>query len=433
MITAVLIAAIYATMISHTPMTPLIDTYALPVLVFLLLRDLDPRILRWLGLLIGLVICANAVIAILEYHRHFHLVSIDVPEGATSDPRRGDATFDWRAQLANDWRATALLGHPLTNGLITGAFIICLCARGSRWIPVAIKIPIVLLQATALLAFGARTALVLTIVCSAWVGVQRCLGALRNGARIEPRHLAIVLIGLGAAAAIGAILFASGFGDQTIQRFQQDQGSAETRITMFKLFDPLSFSDMLLGPDPDVIATGSAARRPRVRHRELLDLACPHLWPRGDGDFGDRPRRVRLVGPEGQRAGGRCRARVLLHPGERIRQHVDEDDDLRADDRPRSNLSPEGCSAAAACRRRLRQIGPRHGIERHLCATRRAAPRSIATRPRAGGRRRRTAEPVPDPLAPEGCHHRHACAFSRRRPPLHPDHATPLSSPRPRC
>ena len=270
MLGAVLIAAFYAVKIAHTPVTPLIDTFVLPVMMFLLLRDLDPAILRALALAVGAVFCANAVIAILEFVRHYHVVSIPVPPSATSDPMRGDATFDWRAQLANDWRATALLGHPLTNGLATGALIICSAARGSDWIPVLVKGPVVLLQAVAMFCFGARTSLVLTVIATVLLVVARALGALAAGQRLAPRRIAIVVVALCGIAVMGTVLVESGFADQTIERFQDDHGSATTRITMFNLFTPLSWSDILLGPDPEQLAT--------LQRLEGLEFGIESSW-----------------------------------------------------------------------------------------------------------------------------------------------------------
>ena len=245
----------YASLISHTPFTPLIDTFALPALMFLLLRDIDPRITRALAIAVLLLFCANAVMALVAFIGQRHLITIPVPAGVSSDPTRGDVTFDWRAQLANDWRATALMGHPLTNGLATGALILCLFARGTSWVPALIKAPIIVFQAVAMLAFGARTALVLTIILSIWLGAGHLFHLLKEGRRLRPQHVAFGLV-LVAIALLGVGLFAqTSLVERTLERFQNDQGSATTRITMFYLFDPLSWSDIILGPDPDQVAT----------------------------------------------------------------------------------------------------------------------------------------------------------------------------------
>ena len=255
LLVAVAFAGFCATMIDQTPVTPLIDTFILPVLVFLLLRDLDPIVMRWLALLITIVLCLNALIAITEFLRGWHLVHIDVPDGASPDPTRGDTTFDWRAQLSLDWRATALLGHPLSNGLIAGAFIICLSAAGTKWLPGSVKLPMILLQFVSMFAFGARTSLVLSVAFAAWLGLGQAIEGIGRGARLRPQQIAITFMVIALLIAGGAIILQSGFADRTIDRFSDDAGSATTRITMFNLFQPLSVFDMLFGPDKDVVAT----------------------------------------------------------------------------------------------------------------------------------------------------------------------------------
>jgi hypothetical protein len=50
-----------------------------------------------------------------------------------------------------------------------------------------------------------------------------------------------------------AILAGGGFFDLLLHRFESDGGSANARLEMFAMFDPLSFRDLLVGPDPGLI------------------------------------------------------------------------------------------------------------------------------------------------------------------------------------
>lgn len=256
LLASVAVAGVFGAIVSKTPVSPLIDTFVLPVLFLLLLRDLEPGVLRWLALLLALILCVNAAMGLVEMLRGVHYLPPSIMEGVSSDPMRGDQVFDWRAGVANDWRATALLGHPLVNGLIGGGFIICLASPGTQWIPLSVRAPLLLLQGAAMFAFGARAALVLCIVFAGWQALRQALAALRRGARLEPRAVAFGLVGLGLAIAATAILFQIGFFDRTVERFSNDAGSASTRLTMFDLFQPLSWTDIVLGPDKDLVATG---------------------------------------------------------------------------------------------------------------------------------------------------------------------------------
>ena len=255
MLAATMVAGFFAIVISKTPVTPLIDTFMLPVLFFLLLRDLDGTILKWLAVFIACILCVNAVMAMIEFARGVHFLALQVADNASSDPTRADAVFDWRVDIAQDWRAVALLGHPLVNGLIIGCFIMCLAARGARWIPVEVKGLLLVLQCASMFAFGARASLVMSFAFAGALVIQQCLDALRDGARLTPRVIAIGLVVVALAVGTTEILIETGFFDRTIDRFASDAGSAQTRYTMFELFQPLGWTDLLFGPDQDVVAT----------------------------------------------------------------------------------------------------------------------------------------------------------------------------------
>ncbi len=255
LLVAVMAALAFIVVGSKTPFTPLIDTFVLPIVVFILLRDLDERLKTWLAYLLAAILFANALIAMLEFLRGFHLVHIEAPPGTSFDPTRGDKTFDWRTALSEDWRATAIFGHPLSNGVITGCAILCLAAPGSSWLPLVLRATLTLLLLASMFAFGARAALVLSIVFSAWLCVQQIAEAIQAGGRFTPRGVAFGLVAIGLLIGATAIILQTGFFDKTLDRFSQDAGSASTRVTMFSLFDPLPSTSILLGPDKDVVAT----------------------------------------------------------------------------------------------------------------------------------------------------------------------------------
>ncbi len=251
---AIVVAGVFATFVSKQPVSPLVDTFVLPLIVFVLLRDLDVVVLRRLALVVLAIMLANAMIAMLEFTHGFHLVALDVPDGVSADPTRTDAVFDWRAEVANDWRATALLGHPLVNGLVVGVLIVCLAAPASAWLPGVVAAPLLLIEAASMFTFGARLSLVLCAASVGWLVLRRFVSAAR-GAGVDRRRLALGLLLAFAAAIALAILGQAGFLDRTVERFAHDAGSASARVTMFRLFEPLSWSAIMLGPDPAVVAT----------------------------------------------------------------------------------------------------------------------------------------------------------------------------------
>jgi hypothetical protein len=246
---------VFAVVVAKVPFTPLIDTFLSPLIFLLLLRDLDEKFLRVLALVLAAILIVNACIALAELLSGWRLVTIPVPEGITSDPTRADGHFDWRAQLLQEWRATALLGHPLQNGVIVGSFILCLASAGSRWLPDILRFPMLLLQIVSLFAFGARASLVLSLALAAMIGTFRL--AVMAVERRKPDLCVLALICFVAPLAIAAVAYAwdHGFFDRTIERFIDDSGSASTRLTMFEMFKPLSWNDLFFGPNQQDIAT----------------------------------------------------------------------------------------------------------------------------------------------------------------------------------
>jgi hypothetical protein len=245
----------FAIIVTKTPFTPLIDTLFLPLVFLLLLRDLDEQALRALALLLAAILAINACVALAEFLFGWRLVTIPVPDNTTSDPTRADGHFDWRAQLMQEWRATALLGHPLQNGVIIGSFVICLASAGSRWLPDALRFPLLILQITSMFAFGARTSLVLSFALVAIIGAFRLAIMAIERPKIDLRALALICLVAPFALAALTYVWNLGFFDRTIDRFLNDAGSANTRFTMFEMFKPLSWNDLFFGPNPLDVAT----------------------------------------------------------------------------------------------------------------------------------------------------------------------------------
>jgi hypothetical protein len=252
---SIVLTAFYAAAIAKVPYTGVLDAFVLPMLLFLLLRDLDPSLRRWLALLVGFLLCVNGVMAIIEFYGGFHFIRLEFDPTVSADPTHAGGSFDLKAAMALDWRPFALLGHPLVNGLIVQSAICCLLARGARWLPWIVKGPVLVLLCTSLVTLGARTSLVFTLVVGSCFVLDGWCRAVSRGARLQPQHVAIAFIAIAVAALAIFAGVDAGIFDRTIERFASDQGSAATRLVMFEMFKPLSWNDIVFGPDKDVVAT----------------------------------------------------------------------------------------------------------------------------------------------------------------------------------
>ena len=215
------------------------DTYLVAGLVVLIVGELDLAGKRRIERLLHVLMTANALLALAE-------TMLDV----RFFPYRFDGeSFDW------DHRSTALLGHPLENAAATAVYTITLVSGGGRSLPSPLRLPVVLLQLGALVAFGGRSGLTITLAMIAYWGMTRLVHILRGGSASMSSVVYGALLLPVLAIAIGG-LAAMGFFDLTFDRFfTDDGGSAQARLGMLDLLGQIPLSALLFGADPDLIAS----------------------------------------------------------------------------------------------------------------------------------------------------------------------------------
>lgn len=212
------------------------DTYLLAIFVALIAAELDERDFTRVEKLIHLLLAANALLALAEYALKTRFF-----------PYRFDGVvMDW------DNRSNGLLGHPLENAQITGLYIMALLGGGGASLSKSMRPPAILLQLAAMVPFGGRSALLLTLSMMAlWLAPRAIL--LLRGARLSlPVCAAMAVIAPILALSIG-LFAAGGFFEVIADRFVDDGGSAKTRVEMFEIFNYLSAHEIFIGASPDVI------------------------------------------------------------------------------------------------------------------------------------------------------------------------------------
>ncbi len=225
-----------AMVLSRSPGTAgIVDTYLACGLVVLLLADADDRLLAWLERIIHVMMTANALLAIVEFVAQKQLF-----------PYRFDGlAFEW------DPRSTALHGHPLANAVATGCYLMALLS-GSRSLAPWQRLPMIGLQAVALVVFGGRSAAAASLLLGLGYGAIALLAGLRAG-RVHLLGAAAGLLTLALVPAVIAALVELGFFDILIARFFSDGGSAEARKEMFELLAKYPLKEFLLGPDVELV------------------------------------------------------------------------------------------------------------------------------------------------------------------------------------
>lgn len=233
---AILLLGAYIVLDGRKGIATIFDTYLLAAAVVLIAAELNPRDMERVEKLIHVLMAANAVLALIEYAMDYRFF-----------PYRFDGqAFEW------DRRSTALLGHPLENAQTTGVYIMALLGGGGAAVPRGLRPAAILLQLSAMVPFGGRSALVLTCAMMVlWITphVARVL----RGARMSlPAFAAVAVIGPMLVLAIGAAA-AGGFFEVIVERFKDDGGSAQSRLAMVEIFDQLSAHDILIGAGSDVV------------------------------------------------------------------------------------------------------------------------------------------------------------------------------------
>lgn len=223
--------------VQKVPFTPVIDTFLMPVLLLAAVRSCDATTRSRLGRLLHLLMGLNALVALAEFLTGWRLTPY----------------YAGTVLITDDWRSTALLGHPLGNAAVTGVYVLLLVAGGGGLTP-ARRSAMLALQMAAVVSFGGRAALVVLLAVLALLAVAGLVRVLRGG-RIDLRQAAAAAAILPLLAVLGGALFEAGFFDRLLTRFVSDGGSAGTRLAMFRLFEVVPLKDLLIGPDPAVIET----------------------------------------------------------------------------------------------------------------------------------------------------------------------------------
>lgn len=216
-------------------MAGLIDTYVGACCLVLILSDADDRLMARLRLLLHVILTMNALLGLYEFATKNLLF-----------PFR----FDGQA-FETDLRPSALQGHPLINAAVTSTYLLSLMS-GAKDLPQARRFALIGLQLAALVAFGGRTAFVLTLLFGGLYGVRATYLSLRKG-RVSLLAAAIAILFAGLAPVALTVLISQGFFDALASRFISDGGSANARIVMFELFDHFSLSQIIIGPDIEVL------------------------------------------------------------------------------------------------------------------------------------------------------------------------------------
>jgi hypothetical protein len=199
----------------------LLVTYLFPALLLLLLSHATKSTLKNISLLLGIIFVTNAIIGLAESATGNRLLPFVA----------GNETYTF------DRRSTALLGHPLNNALLTGAWVLMRLMTGLRSGFSIASLLAIGVATLSLLAFGGRAALVLMALLFVFYGYLQLLIGLASGraGRVILRvslFTALVAIAAPIAVELGAA-------DAIIERFLYSDGSNDTRFAALDILQAM--------------------------------------------------------------------------------------------------------------------------------------------------------------------------------------------------
>lgn len=142
----------------------------------------------------------------------------------------------------------------MLNAGTTGLYALMLFFGADRALKQPLRLVQFLIQLVALVAFGGRTALVLTLL-TIGLGSLRPIADFLRGRPFEMRWAMAGALAVPILLAAIATTALNGGLDPLIERFTDDRGSAQARVVALELFDAFPPADILFGPDPERLAS----------------------------------------------------------------------------------------------------------------------------------------------------------------------------------
>lgn len=241
-----LILLTYAGLFLAVPFMAVIDTWLLPALLSIMIMMLSQRQTALVGRMFDLLMFANTALGIFEFVKNWRLIPLTQWSGVLGQ---------W--VYPHEWRSTSLLGHPLTNSYVTGAYMLALFL-GLRFKSMSVRFLLIGYYSIGLIAFGSRGATVFLLVAVVLMIFHSIFKATQTG-RIRRDILVILGLGVPALSLIVPAVLGSGIADRFIERFLHDKGSAETRSLAVDVVMSFPLSSLVLG-SPSVLINAILGR-----------------------------------------------------------------------------------------------------------------------------------------------------------------------------
>jgi|GEM_PF-3570218 len=216
----------------------ILDTHLSNIFIILIYLNISPSRRKILTNTLHVIMMINAIIGMLELKFGSLAKITDGAPGFLAD---------------DDWRSSALMGHPLASATITACYIMALFLKADKNLNLIYRAFFIIIQILAMISFGGRTAalvILLFIICFLTFNFYLIL----LGKKIRIQNFYFYMLSFCIFSFAIYIFYSLNIIDLFIERFMDDQGSADARIKMFNLFSTLSEYDILFGASPGYVS-----------------------------------------------------------------------------------------------------------------------------------------------------------------------------------
>ncbi|MGN6703385.1 MAG: VpsF family polysaccharide biosynthesis protein [Burkholderiaceae bacterium] len=214
----------------------IVDTLMMPAICAFTMLMFDDRGQRRVYLLILAIIVINSLIAIVESVLQVQFIPFTIG----GKPVVNELYF----------RSTALLGHPLTNALITGTVLMTLLGLRNGIVPRALLFGILYV---AIVSFGGRTGFALTALLLCFYFVCVVTANLVRGRYTYLRIMSGIVAAFFTVGILASVVLGTSLGDRIVDKLFTYDNSASVRVHNWAALDFMSMNDLLFGMSPNAI------------------------------------------------------------------------------------------------------------------------------------------------------------------------------------
>jgi len=233
-----IICFFYQVLALSQPMAPFIVTWLTPLLFVILYDFLDDKQIRQIGTIVLFLVLLNSFVAIIEYALGEPIV-----------PRTYFSMEDNDLLDISEWefsRAVAFYGHPLVATLAASVVVVGLYAKSNFESLSKSELCCLCITLLALPAFGGRASIAVSLFLLGIISLYKLKEVITGYGTTKFAFLFFSILIISMPLFL-LLLLNLGLFDSLLSRIDDDNGSAETRLTALYILFDTSFTELIFG------------------------------------------------------------------------------------------------------------------------------------------------------------------------------------------